>query len=154
MLFEGLFKVLALRMEQPSLVDSRPAAPGVVMLTVDFPSGERYKHGWRDLRRRETVFWLTAVSFVPGVLLIMLVISNFQDDVPQHFGTWVGGSWLSTIFATGLYRRLFRCPRCRKFFFRWGFDQNPFACASCKLPREPLSDPFGGSLTRDQHWRW
>jgi len=88
----------------------------------------------------EQALWLVGASFVPGVILGMLIVNEPNDDVPQYFGRCMGGLWLGVFFAAGLYRRTFRCPRYHRFSFSWVINRNVYACAS-KLPREALIGP-------------
>ena len=34
-----------------------------------------YLRSWRDLRRREFLFWFFVLSYVPGILLIIVVVN-------------------------------------------------------------------------------
>jgi hypothetical protein len=76
-----------------------------------------YLRSWRDLRRRELLFWFFVLSYVPGILLIIFVVNVFYHDVPEHMGMYFSVAWLVGFVATSLYRQNFRCSRCRHFFF-------------------------------------
>jgi hypothetical protein len=68
----------------------------------------KYEQAWRDLRRRDMLFRIVALSFVPGVLVIMAGFNAMYGDVPRHFGRLVGGGWIVAFFVVGTYRRRFR----------------------------------------------
>ena len=54
-----------------------------------------YLPSWRDLRRREFLFWFFVLSYVPGILLIIVVVNVFEHDVPEHIGIYFSGAWLA-----------------------------------------------------------
>jgi hypothetical protein len=82
----------------------------------DLDPTANYEQSWNDLRRRGRLVWLIAASFVPGVLVLIAVESVLFDDVPEHFGRWVGSGWLAAFYMATVYRRGFRCPRCHHLF--------------------------------------
>jgi hypothetical protein len=94
-----------------------------------------YLRSWRDLRRRELLFWFFVLSYVPGILLIIFVVNVFYHDVPEHMGMYFSVAWLVGFVATSLYRQNFRCPRCRHFFFRRFRLIEPYArnCVNCNF---------------------
>jgi hypothetical protein len=93
-----------------------------------------YEQSWNDLRRRGRLVWLIAASFVPVVLVLIAVESVFFDDVPEYFGRWVGGSWIAALCCACVYRRGFRCPRCRAHFFDRSSFHSGSICSCCDLP--------------------
>ena len=109
-----------------------------------------YERSWRDLRRRELLFWLVVLSYLPGVLLTILAVSLFRYDVPDQFAFWVGGGWIASYLALAFYRRGFRCPRCHDFFLRRGRNQtsSSHTCAHCELPCWAPEDPGVHGLLR------
>jgi hypothetical protein len=70
-------------------------------------AGDDYERAWTDLRRRTLVIRLVALSFVPGVVTLIVLMSGGYGDVPEHFGRWVGGSWLAALFCACVYRHGF-----------------------------------------------
>ena len=96
-----------------------------------------YLRSWRDLRRRELLFWFFVLSYVPGVLLIFVVVNLFDHDALEHIGIYFSGAWLAGFVGTSLYRQNFRCPRCRRSFFRRFRFIEPYArnCVNCNLAR-------------------
>jgi len=97
----------------------------------------QYLTSWRDLRRRELLFWFFVLSYVPGILLIIVVINFFEHDLPEHIGTYFSGAWLAGFAGASFYRQNFRCPRCHQFFFRrFVFvDPQSRSCVNCNLDR-------------------
>ena len=77
-----------------------------------------YVRSWRDLRRRDLLFWFFLLSYVPGILLIIVVVNVLDHDAPEHIGIYFSAAWLAGFVGTSLYRQNFRCPRCHNFFFR------------------------------------
>ena len=93
--------------------------------------------------RREVRLWLVTLSFLPGALLIIMIMRFFRDALPRHFGGYAGAVWLAACLAVGSHYRMFRCPRCRRFFFEWTLTQQSHACVHCKLPRWAHGDVAG-----------
>src|SRR6516165_10426558 len=91
----------------------------------------KYLRAWRDLRRRELLFWFFVLSYVPGILLIIVVVNVFEHDAPEHIGIYFSAAWLAGFVGTSLYRQNFRCPRCHQLFFsrfrkqRYVFSYDP-----------------------------
>ena len=98
-------------------------------------SDPEHLRSWRDLRRREFLFWFFVLSYVPGILLIIVVLNAFEHDLPEHLGVYFSMAWLVGFVGTGLYRQSFRCPRCHHYFFRRPGFADPYArsCLHCKL---------------------
>ena len=97
----------------------------------------QYLTSWRDLRRRELLFWFFVLSYVPGILLIIVIVNVFEHDVPEHIGMYFSGAWLAGFAVASLYRQSFRCPRCHRFFFRRYVLVDPDSrnCKHCNLAR-------------------
>jgi len=101
--------------------------------TAVLASGE-YERAWADLRRRDRLIRLVALSSLPGLAILILFTCTIYGDVPEHFGRWVGGSWLAAFFSACVYRRRFRCPRCRYHFFERISFHSGSTCGRCSLP--------------------
>jgi hypothetical protein len=56
-------------------------------------------------RGRETFRWLIILSFLPGMLVLMIVFGLFARDVPAGFPIWICGAWLTAYAVTELYSR-------------------------------------------------
>ena len=93
----------------------------------------QYENAWYDLRRRELLIRLVALSFLPGVGVLILVTNWGYGDAPEHFGRWVGGGWIAAFLVAAIYRRCFRCPRCDNLYFGRRFSYSPDVCAHCGL---------------------
>jgi hypothetical protein len=96
-----------------------------------------YPRAWRDLRRREFLFWFFVLSYLPGILLIIVISTAFGRDAPKHSGMYFSVAWLAAFVVASLYHQNFRCPRCRHFFFRRSGFVDPYAanCVNCSLAR-------------------
>ncbi len=94
-----------------------------------------YLRSWRDLRRRELLFWFLVLSYVSGSLLIIVAVNVFNHDVPEHLGIYFSGVWLAGFVGASRYRQNFRCPRCHHFFFHRFRPIEPHArnCVNCNL---------------------
>ena len=77
-----------------------------------------YPRGWGDLRCRDLLFWFVVLSYVPGMLLIIVLVNDFPLSVPEHLGTYFTVAWLAGFAGASFYRQSFRCPRCGQLFFR------------------------------------
>src|SRR5262249_54812902 len=75
-----------------------------------------YLRSWRDLRRREILFWFFVLSYIPGILLIIVIVNVFENDVPEHIGMYFSAAWLAGFAGTGFYRQNFQCPRLSPVF--------------------------------------
>ena len=103
-----------------------------VTAEVDDPG---YVRSWADLRRREVMFWLVVLSYVPGLWLVIIIINMVRSDLPEHMLTYLSVLWLAAYVLVVRYRKNFRCPRCHHLFFRRGIDTDEQHCMSCGLPR-------------------
>ena len=94
-----------------------------------------YLRSWRDLRRREFLLWFFVLSYVPGIVLIIIIINTFDHGALEHLGLYFSVAWLAGFVGTSLYRQNFRCPRCHHFFFRRFRFVNPYVrnCVNCDL---------------------
>jgi len=70
-----------------------------------------YQRRWDDLRRRDLLFWFFVLSYVPGMLLIIVLVNDFYLFVPEHLGTYFSVTWLAGFAGASFYRQSFRCPR-------------------------------------------
>ena len=96
-----------------------------------------YQRSWRDLRRRELLFWFFVLSYVPGILLIIVIANIFEHDLPEHMGMYFSGAWLAGFAGASFHRQNFRCPRCHQFFFRrfMFVDPESRSCVNRNLAR-------------------
>ena len=94
-----------------------------------------YSRSWHDLRRREFLYWFFVLSYVPGILLVIVLLNAFEPHLPEHLGVYFSIIWLAGFAWTGLYRQSFRCPRCHHYFFRRLGFADPYArtCLNCNL---------------------
>jgi hypothetical protein len=92
-----------------------------------------YVRNWRDLRRRQYLFWIVVLSFVPAVLLSILIVNLLGSDVPQYFGAAIGAAWLAAYVAADCYLHHFRCPRCQGLFHIGYVGQIARCCMHCRL---------------------
>jgi hypothetical protein len=109
-----------------------------------------YSQQWRDLRRRERLYWIAAFLFVPAVAAtLVLAFARLVGDLPKDYGgLWPLGIWLAAFVLANLYRRRFRCPRCHEHFFarKEGLPQDHEQCAACGLSLEPEEEAIGSDL--------
>jgi hypothetical protein len=122
--------------EQVGLFDSTSALFSWCKMCAD----PEYLRSWRDLRRRELLFWFLVLSYVSGFLLIIVAVNVFNHDVPEHLGIYFSGVWLAGFVGASRYRQNFRCPRCHHFFFHRFRPIEPHArnCVNCNLARGAL----------------
>jgi hypothetical protein len=79
-------------------------------------SASKFEPSWQDLRQRNLLCCFVALSFIPGVLLLIFAANVWLGDVSEYFGRWVDGGWIAALLLVGIYRRRFRCPRCHQRF--------------------------------------
>jgi hypothetical protein len=103
---------------------------------------QEYLRSWRDFRRREFLFWFFVLTYVPGMVFIIVLMVSFDSDVLYRIGTFFSAAWLVGFAGASLYRQNFRCPRCHEFFFRRFKLLEPYArnCVHCNLACRAL-DP-------------
>ena len=91
----------------------------------------------RRVSDRELLFWFFVLSYIPGILLIIVIVNVFEHDVPEHIGMYFSGAWLAGFAGASFYRQNFRCPRCHQFFFRRYVLVDPDSrnCKHCNLAR-------------------
>lgn len=96
-----------------------------------------YLPSWRDLRRRERLFWFFVLSYVyvPGILLITALTVLVDPSTVENVGAYFSVVWLAGFAGASLYRQNFRCPRCQHFFFDRFRLVKPHArkCVNCNL---------------------
>jgi hypothetical protein len=99
-----------------------------------------YPRSWGDLRCRDLLFWFFVLSYVPGMVLIIVLVNDFHRSVPEHLGTYFSVAWLAGFAGASFYHQNFRCPRCHGFFFRrvqWP-ETGACKCVNCELARGAL----------------
>jgi len=96
-----------------------------------------YPRSWGDLRRRDLLFWFFVLSYVPGMVLIIVLVNDVHRSVPEHLGTYFSVAWLAGFAGASFYRQSFRCPRCGQLFFRRMRLIEPSArkCMNCNRAR-------------------
>src|SRR5262249_8816957 len=96
-------------------------------------------------------FWFFVLSYVPGILFIIVVVNVLDYDAPEHIGIYFSAAWLAGFVGTSLYRQNFRCPRCHQFFFRRYMVVDPYSqnCVHCNL-----ACWTGGHGTQSLPLRW
>lgn len=105
------------------------------------PHKGAYTAQWLEYRKRNTLFWLVFLGFMPGVLLIGIPLSRLLNV--DNVAGLVAIIWMVAFVITGNYRAFWRCPRCRKPFFHKWWYHNFFArkCVHCKLPKYAGFEP-------------
>ena len=96
-----------------------------------------YAQSWGDLRSRALLFWFFVLSYVPGMVLIIVLTNEFPRSLPERLGTYFSVVWLAGFAGASFYLQSFRCPRCGQFFFRRMRLIEPSAreCVNCNLAR-------------------
>jgi hypothetical protein len=74
-----------------------------------------YETQWRDLKFRLRLFWIVALTYVPGVLAMALPLQAYSED---QLIPWLAAGWLVGVMAAGAYLGRYRCPRCGNTFIR------------------------------------
>ena len=77
----------------------------------------QYLTSWRDLRRREFLFWFFVLSYVPGILLIIVIVNVFEHDLPEHIGMYFSGAWLAGFAGASFIVRIFAVRGVTSFSF-------------------------------------
>jgi hypothetical protein len=97
------------------------------------PNDPDYGREWADLRRRTRIFWIIFLGYIPGVVILNLLAGLIA---PSLTPMWIAVPWMGAFMAAGIYRALFRCPRCHKRFFYKGWYSSQFIrnCLHCDLP--------------------
>jgi hypothetical protein len=95
----------------------------------------RYPRRWGELPCHELLFWFFVLSYVPGMLLIIVLVNDFHPFVPEHLGTYFSVAWLAGFAGASFYRRRLRCPNCGRLFFRRMrlIEPSPRKCVNCNV---------------------
>jgi len=80
---------------------TRPSQPSGHAMRVD----SEYPRSWRDLRRREFLFWFFVLSYVPGIAIIIVLMDRFGSDVLDRIGTYFSAVWLVGFAGASFFRR-------------------------------------------------
>jgi uncharacterized membrane protein YfcA len=96
-----------------------------------------YARKWRDLRRRELLALAAFFAYLPGAILLFLVLGIIDAEWTKRYESLIGTSWFGLVVAALLYRGMFRCPNCDKPFFVGNHWRNAFAtrCLNCEIRR-------------------
>lgn len=101
---------------------------------------------WRDLDRRETLYLVVTIGYVPFVLSLLLAATFVAGDVPRWFGIAAGLGGISAFYGCSAYLQSFRCPDCG-FRFNEALGRGAKQCAHCHLERGTVGrrKPSGGA---------
>ena len=96
-----------------------------------------YDESWRNLRTRIRLFWIIWAGGIPVIMLVVIPLSHVFRNATLWVGGGLGVLWLGGFAVAGIYRSLFRCPRCGRRFFLGSRWLNPYArkCLNCGLKR-------------------
>ena len=95
---------------------------------------------WDDYRSRRRWFFFILLSGTPVVVLTSILLNKvFHSSGPFYI---IGLAWMIFFVTVSIRLVLFRCPRCRRFFFFTGYSSNHFArrCVHCGLPKWSEAD--------------
>jgi hypothetical protein len=108
-----------------------------------------YADAWRRQRVWERLLWVVPL----GGAAALVVVIQISVSITRRPADWLrpfGFLWFIGSAVVVIRRSLFRCPRCRKPFYRRRFWKNDFArrCMNCGLPKwapgpEDKSQPQG-----------
>jgi hypothetical protein len=125
-----------------------PRIPHNPLRTIfnDPGTASNYARSWRDLRRRQYLFWIIVLSFLPAMLLSLAIINLLRNDAPEYFGAAIGAVWLAAYVAADFHLHHFRCPRCHGLFSAGYGGQLSRSCTHCQLANgaSPFMDDASG----------
>jgi hypothetical protein len=91
---------------------------------------------WGILRNRIRLFRIVCFSSTPGLILSWFALNHISTSLANRAMPWIFAAWGVAFTATAVYRRMFRCPRCKDWYFTkpWGFH-GAYArqCGHCGL---------------------
>lgn len=109
-----------------------------------------YEEPWVAFKKSERLFHVLLLSYIPGMVVVLLLMTHFAVLARDWVFLLVGLAWLAAFGIAGARCLLFRCPRCVHPFFikrAWGWARfyNPLArrCLNCGLWKWALT-PEGG----------
>lgn len=111
-------------------------------MAVSHSEALHYAGSWRDLRRRELVFYGLFLSLMP----VEIVVTTLGNDPALPHLAWVilqttGILWLPAWMAAGVYKNLLKCPRCgNRYSSSVGRAVPANKCSSCGLERGAISN--------------
>lgn len=77
---------------------------------------ETYKDTWTDLKFRTRLFWFALIGYIPVTLIVGYPLSKIFHSEKAMVAVAV--CWLVLFAVSGIYLHGFKCPRCRKLFFK------------------------------------
>ena len=95
---------------------------------------------WSDYRSRRRWVFVICLTYIPAVFALGYPLMRlFGSEIPIYV---VAGVWMLAFIVFANYMEAFRCPRCRRAFFRSWWFHNPLArrCVHCGLPKWSDSD--------------
>jgi hypothetical protein len=101
-----------------------------------------YIEQWKELRKRERLFWGLLLGYIPGVIVLSYFLKgSFQSEKAFEV---VAVLWLLFCAIAGIRLNKFPCPRCGSPFFYKRWFHNPYAkrCLHCELPKGAPKDPL------------
>jgi hypothetical protein len=103
-----------------------------------------YHVEWKGYGFWHRAFWLTIVTYFPGVILLGLTLQPIVGEEIAFGVAWIG--WIIPLVVTSWKLKGWPCPRCQLPFFssRWGFRLPHFlvrACPHCGLAKGELRIP-------------
>jgi hypothetical protein len=114
-------------------------------LDCSFPAEEEmttdYSVAWQDLKRRERIFGILFLTYIPAGLAIGVPLSKrVHSGWPFYV---VSGMWMAAVAFSYLRYVWWRCPKCHERFFYKGLFSNPITrrCLHCGLKMWASSDP-------------
>ncbi len=95
-----------------------------------------YQAEWAELRRRERIFLIIFLSYLPVTMALGLV-SKYLIAIPDDLTAIILTLWIPAFLLAFIWRIGFQCPRCRQKFFSGERRTNAFArkCMHCHLPK-------------------
>ena len=103
-------------------------------------TNQEYRASWRDLRRRRIIVWGVFFGYIPGVVILSIIVGAVKSLITGDARTgnifpWIAFLWMVAWPAAIIWHASFRCPRCNQpFVWRWGWS-NAFTrrCVHCGL---------------------
>jgi hypothetical protein len=108
-----------------------------------------YQKEWEEYKKRQKVFWLVFLCFIPFILLFRLIGNLFQSLTSSGDIGSLGFIVFGIVWTIcGIRLQYWKCPQCGKAFHTKWYWNNILSskCLHCKLPKYEGSTFYNDGL--------
>jgi len=90
-----------------------------------------YEKQRREYQKRNVLFWGLFAGYIPVVVIVGIPLGRVFDF--KEMPGLIALAWMLAFGIVGIYRTMWKCPRCHKrFYYKWWYH-NAFTrkCLHC-----------------------